>query len=44
MAKTPQKSGGSRHRSTPSPPHQTSMDLSFKTPQNPSKSRTVELM
>lgn len=44
MAKTPQKSGGSRHHSTPSPPNKTSMDLSFKTPQNPSKSRTVELM
>merc|ERR1712037_796603 len=44
MAKTPQKSGGSRYHSTPSPPHKTSMDLSFKTPQNPSKSRTVELM
>lgn len=44
MAKTPQKSGGSRHRLTPSPPHQNLMDLSFKTPQNPSKSRTVELM
>lgn len=33
QAKTPLKSGGSRNRTTPSPP--TSVDLSFKTPQKP---------
>lgn len=43
MVKTPQKpAGGSRHRTTPSPSN-TSMDLSFKTPQNPSKSRVEHL-
>ena len=33
QVKTPLKSGGSRNRTTPSPP--TSVDLSFKTPQKP---------